>query len=90
MGPCIETNLDPHHQNISLKLNGELKQNSNTKNMIFGMYDLLEFISGIMTLNPGDVIATGTPPGVGQMQPGDVVQAQVEDVGILENQIINL
>lgn len=89
LGPCIETEMDPHNQNISLKLNGETKQDSNTKNMIFRANELVEFISSIMTLNPGDVIATGTPPGVGQMQSGDVVQVQVEGIGILENRVIN-
>ncbi|MCK9152336.1 fumarylacetoacetate hydrolase family protein [Methanobacterium alcaliphilum] len=88
LGPCIETEMDPDNQNISLKLNGEFKQNSNTKNMIFKVSDLVEFISDAMTLNPGDVIATGTPPGVGQMYPGDSVQVQIEDIGILENKVI--
>jgi 2-keto-4-pentenoate hydratase/2-oxohepta-3-ene-1,7-dioic acid hydratase in catechol pathway len=85
IGPCIETDLDPMDQNISLKLNGEFKQKSNTKNMIFNVYELVEFISNIMTLNPGDVIATGTPPGVGPMNVGDTVETEVEDVGVLKN-----
>jgi 2-keto-4-pentenoate hydratase/2-oxohepta-3-ene-1,7-dioic acid hydratase in catechol pathway len=88
IGPCIETEMDPHNQNISLKLNGETKQDSNTKNMIFGVHDLVEFVSHIMTLNPGDVIATGTPPGVGQMQTDDVVRIKVDGIGILENRVI--
>jgi 2-keto-4-pentenoate hydratase/2-oxohepta-3-ene-1,7-dioic acid hydratase in catechol pathway len=85
IGPCIETDLDPLNLKISLKLNDVLKQNSSTLNMIFTPDRLLEFISNIMTLNPGDVIATGTPPGVGQMMPGDIVEAEVEGVGILKN-----
>lgn len=85
IGPCIETDLDPMIQNISLRLNGDLKQFSNTKNMIFNVYDLVEFISNIMTLNPGDIIATGTPPGVGSMNIGDTVEAEVEGIGILKN-----
>ncbi|MBU4534915.1 MAG: fumarylacetoacetate hydrolase family protein [Euryarchaeota archaeon] len=88
VGPVIETEMDPHNQNIFLKLNGEIKQDSNTKKMIFAVEELLEFISHIMTLNPGDIIATGTPPGVGSMQPGDRIEAGVEDIGVLENQII--
>jgi 2-keto-4-pentenoate hydratase/2-oxohepta-3-ene-1,7-dioic acid hydratase in catechol pathway len=88
IGPCIETELDPHNQDISLKLNGEIKQDSNTKNMIFGVHELVEFVSHIMTLNPGDVIATGTPPGVGQIQSDDMVQIQVDGIGILENRVI--
>ncbi|MGB9977826.1 fumarylacetoacetate hydrolase family protein [Methanobacterium sp.] len=85
MGPCIETELDPMNQNISLKLNGEFKQKSNTKNMIFNVYELVEFISNIMTLKPGDVIATGTPPGIGPMNIGDTVEAKIEEIGILKN-----
>ncbi len=84
-GPCIETNLDPMNQNISLKLNGEIKQKSNTKNMIFNVYELVEFISNIMTLNPGDVIATGTPPGVGPMNIGDTVEVEIEGIGTVKN-----
>ncbi|MDI6644000.1 MAG: fumarylacetoacetate hydrolase family protein [Methanobacteriaceae archaeon] len=87
IGPCIETDLDPNNLKISLKLNGKLKQKSNTRNMIFSIGKLLEFISNIMTLNPGDIIATGTPPGVGPMNRGDVVQANIEDIGVLENNI---
>lgn len=88
LGPCIETELDPSHQQISSKLNGNVKQNSNTKNMIFSAEELVEFISHIMTLNPGDIIATGTPPGVGPLQVGDVVEIFLEDVGVLKNRII--
>ncbi|WP_414469879.1 fumarylacetoacetate hydrolase family protein [Methanobacterium sp. ACI-7] len=89
IGPCIETDLDPMKQNISLNLNGELKQNSNTKNMIFDVYELVEFISSIMTLKPGDVIATGTPPGVGPMNVGDTVEVGLENIGILRNYVKN-
>ena len=85
IGPCIETDLNPMNQNISLKLNGEFKQKSNTKNMIFNVYELVEFISNIMTLKPGDVIATGTPPGVGPMNVGDTVEVEVDGIGVLKN-----
>lgn len=85
IGPTTETELNPRDQKISLKLNGEIKQNSNTKNMIFSPQELLEFISGIMTLYPGDVIATGTPPGVGPMNVGDSVEAEVQGIGVLKN-----
>lgn len=87
IGPCIETELDSSNLNISLKLNGEFKQKSNTKNMIFNVYELVEFISNIMTLKPGDVIATGTPPGVGPMNVGDTVEAEIEGIGVLKNYI---
>jgi len=85
IGPCIETDLDPTTQNISLKLNGEFKQKSNTRNMIFNVYELVEFISNIMTLKPGDVIATGTPPGVGPMNVGDTIEVEIEGIGSLRN-----
>lgn len=85
IGPCIETELDPMNQDISLKLNGEIKQKSNTKNMIFNVYELVEFISNIMTLKLGDVIATGTPPGVGSMNIGDTVEVEIEGIGMLKN-----
>ena len=85
IGPCIETELDPMNQNISLRLNSELKQNSNTNNMIFDVCELVEFITNIMTLKTGDIISTGTPPGVGPMNVGDVVKAEVEGIGVLEN-----
>lgn len=85
IGPWIETELDPANQNISLKLNNKMRQNSNTKNMIFEAEELVEFVSNIMTLKPGDIIATGTPPGVGPMNVGDVVEAEVEGIGILRN-----
>jgi len=87
LGPMIETEMNPQDQHIFLSLNKEIRQDSNTRNMIFGIEELLEFISHIMTLYPGDIIATGTPPGVGSMQPGDLVQAGVEDIGLLENQV---
>ncbi len=85
IGPCIETDINPMDQNISLKVNNKLKQNSNTRNMIFDVDELVEFISNIMTLLPGDIIATGTPPGVGPMNVGDTVEVEIEDIGILKN-----
>jgi len=87
IGPWIETEMDPSNQKISLKLNNEVKQNSNTKNMIFPVEELVEYISHIMTLNPGDVIATGTPPGVGPMQVGNMVEVSVDGIGILKNKV---
>ena len=87
IGPCVETDLDPMNQNISLKLNGKFKQKSNTKNMIFNVYELVEFISNVMTLKPGDVIATGTPPGVGPMNIGDTVEARIEGIGKIKNPV---
>ncbi|MDR0911026.1 MAG: fumarylacetoacetate hydrolase family protein [Methanobrevibacter sp.] len=85
IGPWIETNLNPKNQKITTKVNGEIKQESNTKNMIFSPYKLVEFISSIMTLLPGDIISTGTPPGVGNLNIGDNVEIAIEDIGILKN-----
>jgi 2-keto-4-pentenoate hydratase/2-oxohepta-3-ene-1,7-dioic acid hydratase in catechol pathway len=85
VGPCIETELDPMDQDISLRINSNLKQNSSTKNMIFDVYELVEFISDIMTLKAGDMISTGTPPGVGPMNVGDTVEVEVEGIGVLKN-----
>ena len=69
------------------KLNSEVKQDSNTDDLIFGIEALVSFISQVMTLNPGDVIATGTPSGIGPMQRGDVVEVCVEGLGTLKNTV---
>jgi len=69
-------------------LNGQIKQDSSTKDLIFGVNYLVSFISKIMTLNPGDVILSGTPSGIGPMSPGDRVEIEVEGIGILENTVI--
>jgi 2-keto-4-pentenoate hydratase/2-oxohepta-3-ene-1,7-dioic acid hydratase in catechol pathway len=87
LGPWMETDLSPGNQKISMEVNGELRQDSNTKNMIFPVEELFSFISHIMTLQSGDVIATGTPPGVGQLQVGDVAEATVAGVGSLRNPV---
>lgn len=83
-GPWI-AKIDPSNVNIQTRLNGVVRQKSNTSDLIFGIPDLLEFISGVMTLEPGDVIATGTPPGVGPMSKGDKVEVEIEGIGVLEN-----
>lgn len=85
LGPFIETDVNPHDRNISLRVNGELKQDSNTENLIFSVEKIINFISNIMTLNPGDVIATGTPPGVGSLHIGDMVEVEIEGIGVLKN-----
>jgi 2-keto-4-pentenoate hydratase/2-oxohepta-3-ene-1,7-dioic acid hydratase in catechol pathway len=88
IGPCIETDLNPLDQKIETKVNGKIKQYSNTKNMIFNVYQLLSFISNIMTLNSGDVISTGTPKGVGEIKPNDTVEITIENIGTLKNTLI--
>ncbi len=90
LGPWLETEIaDPDNLSVEGYLNGELKQHSNTNNMVFGVRRLISFISQIMTLLPGDVIATGTPAGVGPMQPGDVVEVRVEGIGTLRNRVVS-
>jgi len=85
IGPCLVTDLDPEAVQLKTFLNGKLVQSGNTRNMIFNVAFLLRYISRIMTLEPGDVIATGTPAGVGPMQPGDRVEVQIEGIGTLSN-----
>ncbi len=88
IGPCLETELDPHKLDIRLYLNGELKQSSNTNNLIFKVPELIAFITEVMTLYPGDVILTGTPSGVGPMQAGDIVSVEINGIGKLDNIIV--
>jgi 2-keto-4-pentenoate hydratase/2-oxohepta-3-ene-1,7-dioic acid hydratase in catechol pathway len=88
VGPWIETDLNPDKLKISCRLNGRLKQQSNTSNFIFPVSYLVSFISKVMTLCPGDIISTGTPPGVGPMQKGDKVAVEIEGIGCLENSVI--
>ena len=97
MGPYLVTKDEienPHNLNLSLKVNGVEKQNSNTKFMLFNINDLIEDLSIVFTLEPGDIIATGTPAGVGAgrdpqewMHNGDVVEATVEGIGTIVNTI---
>jgi 2-keto-4-pentenoate hydratase/2-oxohepta-3-ene-1,7-dioic acid hydratase (catechol pathway) len=88
LGPCIATDIDPAATDIRLYLNGELKQSSNTGDLIFKVEELLAFASQVMTLYPGDVILTGTPSGVGPMQVGDTVAVELAGIGRLENTIV--
>lgn len=88
LGPWIETELDPGNLKIQTFLNGELKQESSTGNMIFPVFELISFISRVMTLTPGDVIFTGTPEGVGPMAKGDTVEVVVEGIGRLQNKLV--
>lgn len=90
LGPEVVKEIDPDNLDIKLYLNGELKQSSNTANMIFKVDYLVSFISQVMTLEPEDVILTGTPPGVGPMQVGDEVVVEIEGIGRLSNKIIGI
>jgi 2-keto-4-pentenoate hydratase/2-oxohepta-3-ene-1,7-dioic acid hydratase in catechol pathway len=86
-GPWI-ARIDPSDVDIETRVNGRVVQKSNTSDLIFDVPRLLEFISGVMTLEPGDVIATGTPPGVGPLQKGDCVEVEIEGIGILKNFVV--
>jgi 2-keto-4-pentenoate hydratase/2-oxohepta-3-ene-1,7-dioic acid hydratase in catechol pathway len=87
LGPCIETDLDPSSLSLTTRLNGEVRQNGNTAQMIFPCDVLIEFITSVMTLLPGDVIITGTPAGVGPLASGDVVEVTIEGIGVLRNYV---
>ncbi len=89
IGPCIETELDPADAPLETRLNGELKQKTNTNDLIFAVPELVSFISHVMTLLPGDVIATGTASGIGPMQPGDTVEITIEPIGTLRNHVVS-
>jgi 2-keto-4-pentenoate hydratase/2-oxohepta-3-ene-1,7-dioic acid hydratase in catechol pathway len=88
IGPWIETELDPSKLLLETCLNGELKQKVRTSDLIFSVPQLLSFISHVMTLLPGDVIATGTPEGIGPMLPGDTVEVRIEGIGTLRNRLV--
>ena len=88
VGPCIQTELDPENTIMETYLNGELKQQGNTKDLIFPIPELINFISNVMTLLPGDIIATGTPSGIGPMHPGDTVEIKIEPIGTLRNHVV--
>jgi 2-keto-4-pentenoate hydratase/2-oxohepta-3-ene-1,7-dioic acid hydratase in catechol pathway len=88
MGPCISTYINGDDLKIETYLNGELKQSSRTRDLIFGISELISFISAVMTLLPGDVIATGTPFGTGTIKPGDVIEIKIENIGTLRNYVV--
>ena len=87
IGPWIETELNPDSVSISLLLNGEVMQSSNTNMFIFKTRQLVSYISNVMTLLPGDIITTGTPSGVGPMKSGDVVTVKIDGIGELINNV---
>lgn len=88
LGPWIETDLDPFHTRVTTRLNGEIRQDGGTELMIFSVPRILSYITGFMTLQPGDVVLTGTPSGVGELEQGDCVDVTVEGIGTLSVTII--
>ncbi len=97
MGPCLVTKddiPDPDNLRLTLRLNGEVKQDANTGQMIFNPAELVEFVSTLVTLEPGDIISTGTPSGVGhpteKLADGDVVEIEIEKIGVLRNPVVQM
>jgi len=88
LGPAIVTDLDPSDLHLQTRLNGQVKQDTSTRHLIFPVAHLVSFISQIMTLLPGDVILTGTPAGIGPMEPGDVVEVEIAGIGVLRNHVV--
>ncbi len=90
LGPWIETDFrEMESLTIRTKVNGEVRQEGNTSDMIISPYELVSYISNIMTLMPGDVILTGTPSGVGELKPGDEVHVEIEGLGTLINKVVS-
>lgn len=87
VGPWIETGLDPNDLAVRSRLNGEIRQDQRTSSMLFGPAFLVSFISHIMTLDPGDLILTGTPENVGELTPGDTIEVEVGGIGVLRNPV---
>jgi 2-keto-4-pentenoate hydratase/2-oxohepta-3-ene-1,7-dioic acid hydratase in catechol pathway len=88
IGPCIAIGLEWDRLDIELSVNGEKRQSSNTRQLIFSVREIIAFVSSVMTLLPGDVISTGTPSGVGPLIPGDRVTVKIEGIGELSNPVI--
>src|SRR6266508_1866793 len=88
LGPWIETEVDPSDLAVECRVNGEIRQAARTSQMAFGPNVLVEFGSRVMTLLPGDVILTGPPAGIGPVQIGDLVEVEVEGIGVLENEVV--
>jgi len=88
VGPWIETDLNAESLNIETRLNGVLKQKGNTCDLIYTIPEIINFISNVMTLMPGDIIATGTPAGIRPMHPGDCVEVEIEGIGTLRNYVV--
>lgn len=88
VGPKVAPGLDPSNLRITTRVNGQVRQDSSTSDLIFDVPTLIAFVSRHMTLEPGDLISTGTPSGVGNLSPGDVVEVEIQGIGILRNPVI--
>lgn len=89
LGPAIETELDPLERlAVICKVNGEVRQAGFTSDMVFGVAEIIEYVTAFTTMLPGDVILTGTPSGVGKVEPGDVMEVEVDGIGVLVNRVV--
>ena len=89
LGPAIETELDPLERlAVICRVNGEVRQAGFTSDMVFGVAEIIEYVTAFTTLLPGDVILTGTPSGVGKVEPGDVMEVEVDGIGTLTNLVV--
>jgi len=89
LGPWVTVGLEPRGLDVTCRVNGEVRQRGNTRDLVFAVPFLVSFVSRIMTLEPGDVIATGTPAGIAPVAEGDRIEVEVEGVGVLENRVKN-
>ncbi len=87
LGPWIETELDSADLMITCRVNGEMRQMASTRDMVFHIEQLIAFVSSIMTLEPGDILMTGTPAGVSPLSPGDIVEVTIDNLGTLRNPV---
>ena len=88
IGPVVETELDPAGLRLVTRVNGEVRQNGNTADLVYGVPSLIAYLSKYMTLLPGDHIMTGTPAGVGPIKPGDTIEVEIEGIGVLRNKVL--
>ena len=89
IGPCIETNFAAESSQVVCRVNGIVRQNHNTSDLLFSPARLVQLISSVLTLYPGDIISTGSPPGMGPLVDGDMVEVEIEGIGILRNAVRN-
>ena len=89
IGPWVETEFDPADALVSCHVNGEMRQMASTRDMVFSVRQLITFVSSVMTIEPGDLLFTGTPAGVSPLSPGDTVMVSIEGIGELTNHVIS-
>ena len=88
VGPRVVSGLDPSALDVTCRVNGETRQSGNTADLVFSIPVLISFITSFMTLEPGDLLLTGTPMGVGPLNPGELVEVEIEGIGVLSNPVV--